>query len=446
MKRQLKGLVAAAIIAGLMAGCGSTGQQETGKAADKPAEAAAKGKLSGKFEIQYFVGGYGDKWWKQAISDFKAANTGLDIVEYAGPNVNTEMKTRWISNTPPDLVYIAGAGSSEAQMVADDQLMDLTEWARTLKLEDGTPLLSSFFVKPGEYNGKMYALPLVLDAWGTWYDRSWMKQNGYKVPSDFNTWLDTMKDVKEKGGIAPLVTDGKHPYPLRGLLMPGFAAEGGEKLIADLVDAKEGAWKSEPVLKVVKKVEQMQKAGYIDPGFAALNHTQSQMNFLLHKNAFIPVGFWLPFEMQKDVPQGFDFGFIPTPMQDPGKPFAMLPQISPLAIAKKAKNPEAAKAFIDFVFKRKYAELSPELQGAMLNIKGVNLDNNPKIPPYLKEVNALVNDKSKVTFYSLPHPMSADLEKPVFDQLVSLMLGQITAEEFVQRAEKAAADFRKNSK
>ncbi|KRF42950.1 ABC transporter substrate-binding protein [Paenibacillus sp. Soil787] len=448
MNKLGQGMVAAAMVVTMLTGCGSTGNQTTNKAVDSTPSsgtaAPAKAKLSGKLEIQYFVGGYGDKWWKKAISDFKEANPGLEIVEQAGPSVNTEMKTRWISNNPPDLVYIAGAGSSEAQMVADGQLMDLTEWSKTLKLEDGSPLLSNLFVQPSVYEGKNYSLPLVFDAWGTWYDRKWLKDNNYKVPTDFTSWMDNMKEIKAKSGIAPLVTDGMHPYPLRGLFMPGAASEGGAAFIADLVDAKPGAWQSEAALKVAKKIEQMQKAGLIDPGFAALNHTQSQMNFLLHKNAFIPVGFWLPFEMQKDVPQGFDFGFSPTPLQDAGKPLSIVPQPAPVAIAKQAKNPEAAKSFLDFVFKRKYAELSLELQGAMMSVKGVDVSKNEKIPGYLKEVNVLVNDKSKVTFSTLPHPMHADLEKPIFNELVSLMVGKISAEEFVKRADKAAADFKKN--
>ncbi|MNR30268.1 hypothetical protein D3C85_1477140 [compost metagenome] len=85
-----------------------------------------------------------------------------------------------------------------------------------------------------------------------------------------------------------------------------------------------------------------------------------------------------------------------------------------------------------------------ELQGAMMSIKGVDVNANPNIQVYLKEVNALVNNTSKVTFYPLPHPMHADLEKPIFNELVALMLGKISAEEFVKRADKAAADFKVN--
>ena len=147
-------IVSAAILVlllGLLAGCAS-GTEETGTDAEETEgnsesdESATEGsgEISGELEIQYFVGGYGDAWWKEVIADFQDAYPDVEIVEHAGPNINEEMRTRWISNDPPDVVYIDGAGSSETQMVEDGQLMDLTEWAEGLTLEDGSSLLESF--------------------------------------------------------------------------------------------------------------------------------------------------------------------------------------------------------------------------------------------------------------------------------------------------------------
>lgn len=168
------------------------------------------------------------------------------------------------------------------------------------------------------------------------------------------------------------------------------------------------------------------------------------MNFLLHKNAYIPVGFWLPNEMANDVPEGFEFGFVPSPMQDAGEPYVVVPDLRPLAIAKDAENPEAAKAFVEFVFKREYASLFAELTGAMMNLKGVDLSANENVPGYLIQANDLINDPSKVAIHHKPYPMSANLETPISNALAALMLGEIDAEEFCRRAEEAAADYREN--
>ncbi|TDL33176.1 extracellular solute-binding protein [Jeotgalibacillus sp. S-D1] len=422
----------------MMAGCSSGdeagGNGEGGSGGDG---------MSGELEIQYFVGGYGDSWWKEVIADFKKEYPDLTIVEHKGPNINDEMRSRWVSDDPPDVVYIDGAGSSETQMIEDGQLANLTELVEGIELEDGSPLIDNFIVDPDKHDGEIFSLPLVFDTWGTWYDKAWFEAEGFEVPTDFDSFMESMGDIKEKEDIDPFVTSGQHPYYfLRGVLYPAFGAAGGEELLADVITGAEGAWTSDAVLQTMKKVEEMQKAGFFDSGLGALNHTQSQMNFLLHKNAFVPVGFWLPNEMANDTPEDLEFGFIPSPMQDPGQPFGIVPDLRPLAIAENAENKEAAEAFVEFVFKRDYAVSFSEHTGAIMNISGVDLTENENVPAYLKDANAMINDPEQVQIYQKPHPMSADLETPIGNSLLSLMLGNITAEEFVEEAEAAAAEYR----
>ncbi|WP_369759829.1 MULTISPECIES: ABC transporter substrate-binding protein [Virgibacillus] len=438
------GLLALVLI-GVVAACSSNDESEEEEATDS-SETSGEGGISGDLEIQYFVGGYGDTWWKEVIADFKEKYPDVNVIEHAGPNINEEMRSRWVSNDPPDVVYIDGAGSSETQMVEDGQLMNLTEWVEGIELDNGDKLIDSFIVNPGKFDGDIYSLPLVFDTWGTWYDRALFEEKGYEVPTDFNSFMSSMTEIKDKEGIDPFVTSGQHPYYfLRGMLYPAFGAAGGDELLADLITGKEGAWTSDVVLETMKKVEKMQQEGMFDQGLGALNHTQSQMNFLLHENAFIPVGFWLPNEMKNDIPDGFEFGFIPSPMQDAGEPFAIVPDLRPLAIAENAENPKAAKAFVEFVFTRDYAMSFSEHTGAIMNLTEVDLTQSDKIPSYLTEANEMINDTEQVQIYEKPHPMSADLETPIGNALMSLMLGNMTAEEFVQEAEKAAETYRNSN-
>ncbi|PYZ92963.1 sugar ABC transporter substrate-binding protein [Salipaludibacillus keqinensis] len=410
---------------------------------DNAANENGEGDISGELEIQYFVGGYGDSWWKEVIGDFQEQYPDVTIIEHAGPNINDEMRSRWVSDDPPDVVYIDGAGSSETQMVDDGQLMNLTDWISDVETEDGSPLLDNLIVEPASYGGEIYSIPLVFDTWGTWYDKASFEEEGYEVPTDFDSYMSTMGEIQDNEGISPFVTTGQHPYYfLRGVLTPAFGAAGGDELLHDIVTGEEGVWERDEVVATMEKVAEMQEAGYIDDGFGAYNHTQSQMNFLLGDNAFIPVGFWLPNEMANDVPDGFEFGFTPSPMQDAGEPFAIVPDLRPLAIAENASNPDAAKAFVEFVFTQEYATAFSEHTGAIMNLQGVDLSENENVPPYLIEANEMINDPDQVQIYHRPHPMSADLETPLGNSLISLMLGDKTVEEFIEDAEAATADYR----
>ncbi|BAC14510.1 ABC transporter substrate-binding protein [Oceanobacillus iheyensis] len=442
MKKSWYLLILILVISLLLAACNSDEESEEDGDNGNTGEAQT-GEIAGELEIQYFVGGYGDAWWKEVIGDFQEEYPDVKIVEHAGPNINEEMRSRWVSNDPPDVVYIDGAGSNETQMVEDGQLMNLTEWLDGIELEGGDKLQESFIVNPSDYDGEIYTLPLVFDTWGTWYDRALFEEKGYAVPTDFESFMESMREIKDGEGIEPFVTSGQHPYYfIRGMLFPAFAAAGGEEYLSDLIKGEAGAWSSEETLEIMKNVEQMVDEGMIDAGLGALNHTQSQMNFLLHDNAFIPVGFWLPNEMANDIPEGFDFGFIPSPMQEAGEPYAIVPDLRPLAIAENAENPEAAKAFVEFVFTREYAVSFSEHTGAIMNLTEVDLTQSDKVPVYLTEANEMINDPSIVQIYNKPHPMSADLETPIGNALMSLMLGNATAEQFVEEAEKAAEAYR----
>lgn len=409
-----------------------------------------EGGLTGTFEIQYFVGGYGDEWWKRVIGDFQKQHPNLEIIEHAGPNINTEMNTRWISNTPPDVVYIDGNGADETQMIVEGQLMDISGIVKDWKFED-SPLLDSFIVPAEELDGgKIYSLPLVFDTWGIWYDNNWFKEKGWETPADFDSWLSSMEKIKADENISPLVTTGQYTqYFQRGVLNPAFAAAGGEELLNDLNNGVVEAWKKPETLEVLKKVEKIVQAKVLDSGFAAYNHTQSQMNFLMHKNAYIPVGFWLPNEMKKDTPADFEFGFTPTPMNDPGEPLALVPDIRTMAIAEKAKNPEAAKAFLEFVFTEQYAQAFAESTGAIMNMKNVDLSTSSNVPDFLKGINDMINNPGTVQIFKRQTPnaeeqkIAVEITNEIKLQITDILLGEITAEQFVEKLTKKAEELRK---
>src|SRR5690625_565007 len=88
---------------------------------DQEEDTSSDGELSGTLEIQYFVGVYCDAWWKDVIADLQAEYPNLEIIKHAGPNNNEDLRPRWVSGNPPEVVYTDRAGSSEPQMVEDGQ-------------------------------------------------------------------------------------------------------------------------------------------------------------------------------------------------------------------------------------------------------------------------------------------------------------------------------------
>lgn len=398
-------------------------------------------KIAGDLEIQYFVGGYGDGWWKEVIGEFKKKYPDVNIKESAGSQINEQMKPRWIQGNPPDVVYIDGAGSNETQMVLDDQLMDITDWVKDAKNVDGEPLTSNLIAPPQDYSGKNYTIPLVFGSWGTFYDETLFTEKGWEVPKDWDSFLATSEKIKADG-VYPYIHTGKYPYyVVGGLLNTGFVSENGDnpQILKDQEAAKEGSFKNDAVANTLKKVVDMREKGYFDNASFGMNHTDSQMLFLQHKDAMIPNGLWLENEMKKDVPEGFKFGFIPSVMQKPGGKYVAIPYTSNIAIAKKAKNPDAAKAFIEFIFTKQTAVRWAELTGALMNVKA-DLESSGA-SDVVKTAMKYFNGSD--TIVAPVFKLSADLEQAENDATIALLQGSITPEEWMDRMEKAAAKVRK---
>lgn len=398
--------------------------------------------LAGRFRFAEsvnarFVGGYGDKWWNKVIDDFAAANPGLNVIKSGGPKINDQNKPRWIGGNPPDFVYIDGAGLNDRQMVEDGQLEDLTEWFKTAQNIDGTPIKDILAQAPQEYGGKVYNIPLVLNSWGIFWDKALFKEKGWTEPQDFQAFLDVSEKIKADG-VNPFIHTGKYPYYINGaFLFPTIVSENNDdpSILQDMAANKVEAFQKPAVLAALNKIVQIRDKGFIDKASVQINHTDSQMLFLQHKDAFIPNGLWLPNEMSKDVPSGFDFGFIPSIGQAAGGKVVANTSTATVAIAAKGKNKEAAKAFLQFIFSQAQASQWAELSGAPSNIKGDISASNA--PSHVKDAAKFLTDPNTVVIPTITY--NADVDKAMMDATLALTIGKITPDDWVKRVSDVAS-------
>lgn len=187
LHKQIISMLLCAVMALSLVACGNNSTpSDTTPVADD-------GTVSGTLEIQYFVGGYGSAWWEWLVDAFKNEYPDVEVVVNSGSDINETMTTRWISETPPDLIYLDGPSVSETTFVEDDQLMDLTDWYQELTMADGSALKDNFLVQPSNYDGKVYALPIIYDNRCVWYDAAEFEKNGWAVPTDFDSWVNVMQ-------------------------------------------------------------------------------------------------------------------------------------------------------------------------------------------------------------------------------------------------------------
>src|SRR5690606_14674944 len=94
---------------------------------------------------------------------------------------------------------------------------------------------------------------------------------------------------------------------------------GGEEYRDAAYYQKPNVYISKAYVTFLERLADFAKKGYLHPGTASFDHTQSQMEFIQGKAAMITNGTWIANEMKEVAPADFRWGFMPLPGNAPGE-------------------------------------------------------------------------------------------------------------------------------
>jgi N-acetylglucosamine transport system substrate-binding protein len=163
------------------------------------------------------------------------------------------------------------------------------------------------------------------------------------------------------------------------------------------------------------------------PGTEALNHTESQTEWLKGKAAFIPCGTWLENEMRSVIPEGFEMVIADVP--GPGN--AIIAEADEtFFVPAHAKNPEAGMEYLRCFLSKAGAAFFAQNVGSIFPVKGgtEGVDISAAMESALAAVDAAGNEVSgRPKFISWYNDLGTEMK----NNLGSLINGRITPEEFV---------------
>lgn len=440
MKNQL-GMQAGvlALVTAMIVGCAPGGTSGS-KPADK--ELSAGGKVTGTVEVQAFKGGFGIDFYQQAAQDFMKANPGVTVTVAGSPKVWEELRPRMVAGTPPDLMY-PGWGMDHWKLAQEGQLFTLDKALDSPADGSKDTWRSTFYpqvLKLGQKDGQQFVMPYFINLQGMWYDPGVFAKHGWTVPQTFPELLDLCAKVKA-AGMAPITFQGKYPYyMIENMIIPWIQSIGGIDAVNDLQSLKPGAWKAPAVLQAVTMIDQLNKAGDFEKGAIGMTHTESQTEFVNGKAAMIPCGSWLHSEMEKTMPPGAQMAYFLTPTVPGGKgdPTAMEISIEPWMVPAKAKNPEGAIAYFKFLTSLPEAQKFVQEKETLMAIQG---SDSGTLPPILVSQDKLFR-ASKTVYSYIARQWYPEQETSIENALTSLLNGDITPQQFCDRAEAAAEKTR----
>lgn len=429
-------LVLGTALIGCSSGGGSGGNGEQTAKGAEPGQ-----KLTGEVEVVAFKGGYDIDFYAQSGEEFSQKNPGLKVTVSGDPKVWDTLRPRFVAETPPDLCF-PGWGLDHWSLAEEGQLLTLDD-ALNGKSFDGKSTWRDTFepsiLKLGQKDGKQYVLPYYFNVMGWWYDPGFFKEKGWTVPTTYDELLVLCGKIKA-AGVAPITFQGQYPYyMIEGMLLPWCMRIGGYEAIKAAENMEPGAWKSDAMLKAAGMIVELRDKGFFEEGAVAMNHTESQTEFLNRKAAMIPCGTWLDSEMRKTKPANAKMEFFLPPLPEgSGDPTAVLIGIEPWMIPAKAKNPTGAIEVFKYMTSLEKAQQFVKEKSTLMAIAG---SSDVDLPEALVVPAKLFKDSK--TVWAVPYRQWYPAFQTELENSVTAMLNkELTPAQFCDRVEAAAQKLR----
>ncbi|WP_373266912.1 ABC transporter substrate-binding protein [Hungatella hathewayi] len=436
MKKIFSLVLASALLATTLAGCGSkTAEAPTTKApaetaapadtaapgeSEAPAgDAAASGEIEKDAKLVYWP------MWAETEPQGQAISEAIDAFTDA---TGIEVEVNWAGSRDTRKTLEPALAAGETVDVFDEDVERVNgTWGKYLMdiqaMYDASPLkgnqnstLIDLAVKLG--GGTLKSVPYQPSTFIMFYNKDAFTQAGISaVPSTWDEFMAACEALKG-AGIIPLTVDDAYMACLFGFLMDRIAGADTTEAVAA------GDFTNEAVLKTAQVLEELIKNGYVDPRAAGNVYPQGQSNMADGSVAMYLNGSWLPNEIKNQTPEDFKWGAFALPQIAEGGDGAESNQYGAqcFAINKDTKYPNAAFALIQWLTS---GEWDQKLADA-----SVPMDNNAKWPDQLADAKAVLDSTTHRLNWAMGMENDSNVNAFIKTNMAMMIGGNATAQEF----------------
>lgn len=216
-----------------------------------------------------------------------------------------------------------------------------------------------YFAQNWEYEGQQYAYTQGVIAEGLVYNKAMFNAVGItelpKTRSEFFALAEKIKSRK----LVPIALNVGAAWPLQQWDKSVMAIAGKGDYFASMVDDSQPFSAGKPYAESLRIAHRIFSSGYSEPDFITNNWEASKQQFIKNKVAMFYLGNWVIPQLIEAGMRASDIGFIPFPLDDTGNSKALLNFDWAMAVSRYSKNPETAKAWIDFIItKSNFADVA----------------------------------------------------------------------------------------
>ncbi|MFW5472084.1 extracellular solute-binding protein [Knoellia sp. CPCC 206450] len=253
----------------------------------------------------------------------------------------------------PDVVQANNTRSQMGEFVKAGQLVNLDPYATAYGWDKRYPQsvrnVASYSPDGKTFgSGSLFGMPQVGEVVGIFYNDAKLKTLGINPPK---TWADfdaALATAKSKGEV-PLVLGNLEKWPaghVFGVVQGRFTkAEDIRKLG---FGQPGGSWVTPENTKAAQTLVDWVDKGYFNSGFNGQDYDPAWQGFTKGQGLFLIAGSWLQADLSSAMKTDVKFMLPPAP-EAGGTPVTTGGSGLPFAITEKAKNKDAAAAYINFI-------------------------------------------------------------------------------------------------
>lgn len=206
-----------------------------------------------------------------------------------------------------------------------------------------------YFPQNWEYEGQQYAYTQGVIAEGLVYNKKAFAAVGVATPPKTLTEFWAATEKIKSGNIVPIALNVGAAWPLQQWDKTVMSIAGKGDYFASMVNDDQPFSSGKPYAESLRIAHRIFSSGYSETDFIGNNWEASKQAFIKNKVSMFYLGNWVIPQLIESGMNASDIGFIPFPLDDSGNSKALLNFDWAMAVSRYSKNPDTAKAWIDFI-------------------------------------------------------------------------------------------------
>lgn len=430
MKKKAIAILCAGALLVSLAGCGGEKGEDT---------AAQKSQEDMTISIMWQQE-VSEKFWDLPLEKFKEKYPDVKVEFESNAKASEVIRNLLNVQEAPDIFYSWISDVDYYGFAKEGLLYSVDDILSEQNAEDTKTLQETIFsagLELGEVDGKHYFLPTSKLLAGNYYSEKLFQDKGWELPSDWDSYTGLCESMKEDS-VTPVIYAGVYPFMLADAFLVPMIYNLDPSAMEAINNNEEGAWKLPAVEEAVKRIEEMRDNGYIDKNSLAMDHIQSQIDFIAGKDAFVPSGSWLEGEMEGQWPE--DFGLTPmfAPSEGDGKT-STTAVVECMVLPKQESDEklEYIKELVKLFYSQENAQYVAEQTGFLLALEEQTPEMMSLLPESARKTWEMADEN--VTILSPSYKVRyKEILAELNNCINALMQEEINAEEFCDRMDETA--------